>query len=302
MNNSFKRQQNNIERRMNGMGPIRMFLEDPDFLQERDQILSEGQSHLIMQLFYTNLVILLLGGGISYFLARMTLKPIEEAHEAQARFTADASHELRSPLAAMQSEIEVALRDKKLSKEEAITLLESNLEEVEKLKTLSEGLLELARDNGDSLTKEKVKIEEFVNKAIANVTKKAQEKSIVIDSKVNGFSVHGHLDSLVELITILLDNAIKYSERGKMISLIAKKENNHAVIEVSDQGKGIAKEDLPFIFDRFYRADASRSKKKEGYGLGLSIAKKIVETNHGKIEAHSESEKGSNFIITLPLA
>lgn len=140
-----QQQQTIIQRRM--IEPSD-FLEDPTFLSERNSILTETKNQIIEQLLYTNLVILVLGGGLSYFLAQKTLRPIEEAHQSQVRFTSDASHELRSPIAAMQSEIEVALRDPKLDFSESKKLLKSNLEELNRLTSLSENLLQLARENG----------------------------------------------------------------------------------------------------------------------------------------------------------
>jgi signal transduction histidine kinase len=152
------------------------------------------------------------------------------------------------------------------------------------------------------MQKEGVKIEEFISAAIKNVSKKAKTKNILIEKSVNGFSVVGNKESLTQLITILLDNAVKYSEKETKICLSAEKQNKVAIITVVDEGVGIAEKDLPYIFDRFYRADSSRSKTgADGYGLGLSIAKKIVDANGGKIFVESEINTGSTFRLELPL-
>jgi signal transduction histidine kinase len=207
-----------------------------DFNSSRQTQLDTEKSRLINRLAFFNLLVLLLGGLASYQLARRTLRPIEDSLEAQKRFTADASHELRTPLAAMQSEIEVALRDSGLTKKEATEILQSNLEEVGKLKDLSEGLLRLASTG-----------------SVVNIKIHRQEKS--------------------------------------------------AVVEIEDNGQGIKASDLPHVFDRFYRADNSRTKEiKGGYGLGLAIAKKIADLHHGVIEVKSAPGKGSIFTILLPLA
>ncbi len=270
-----------------------------DYMEER---LIEAKRSVFYQLLYTNIVILFLGGGVSYIFARMTLKPIEESHEAQSRFAADASHELRSPLAAMKSEIEVALRDPKLDKKEAIDIIRSNLEEVNKLQKLSEDLLELARDNGKTLKKNNCVAKEIIRESIKKASKEAKTKNIKINEDIDEkIIIFGNKESLVELFLILLDNAIKYSEEGGEINFYAHKKSGDVEIRVEDQGVGIRKEEIDHIFKRFYRAELSRSKNKvNGYGLGLSIANKIVSANNGKINVESIEGKGSTFTVTLP--
>jgi len=277
-------------------------LNNPEFTDYMQQRLIESKKNIFYQLLYTNIIILIAGGGVSCFFARLTLRPIEESHEAQSRFAADASHELRSPLSAMKTEIEVTLREPEIKKEEAIKVLKSNLEEVDKLQKLSEGLLELARNNGDSLAKGNVFVKDFVEKAIVKITKEAKAKKIIIKENIdNKLLVFGNKESLVELVSILLENSIKYSEENKEILITAQKKNKFVEFKIKDEGFGIGKDDLAHIFNRFYRADLSRSKNKiNGYGLGLSIAKKIVESNNGKIDVESIEGSGSTFIIALP--
>lgn len=234
-------------------------------------------------------------------MARRTIKPIEEAHLREVRFTADASHELRSPLAALKTEIEVALRDKQLTKEEAVALLASNLEEVERLRNLSENLLSLARDDSNLIV-EKIALTDPISKAVATIMPEAEKKKIEIKLKTpKNIFITGNRDYLTQLFTILLDNAVKYSEKEKTVKIIAEKHGNEAIVKVVDQGIGLSKEDQAHIFERFYRVDQSRSKNKtDGYGLGLSIAQKIVENHHGKIEIESTLVKGSTFTVKLP--
>jgi len=282
----------------------RMFggINTPELQDYMEEQLLEGKRSVFYQLAYTNFVIFVVGGGISYLLARMTLRPIEESHEAQSRFAADASHELRSPLSAMKSEIEVTLRDPNLDKKEAVRILESNLEEVNKLQKLSEGLLELARDNGDSLLKEEILVSELIKDACEKVSKNAKARKIeIVDSTGDKLSVFGNKESLSELFGILLDNSIKYSEPDKKIVITTHKKDKTVEVRIKDEGFGIKGSDLPHIFDRFYRAEISRSKNKiDGYGLGLSLAKKIVESNKGNIIAESTDGQGTVFMVTLP--
>jgi signal transduction histidine kinase len=271
----------------------------PDVSQYQME-LDDGRKHLALKLVYFNLIILTLGSLASYQLARRTLRPIEEALEAQTRFSGDASHELRTPLTAMQSEIEVALRNSKLSAADARKLLQSNLEEVAKLKNLSDGLLRLARGTSQ-LERGPVDLAEAVNQAEGRLTKLAQSKQIKFSRQGGTVIALGDAQTLVELISILLDNAIKYSPSGSTVTVELSKQNKQAVITVLDQGSGVADADLPHIFERFYRADSSRSKDQvDGYGLGLSIAQKIVEAHDGSITVRNNH--GASFTVRLPLA
>ena len=296
------KQQNNFQTG----GRLRQFdfLEDAAILEtERELQLEEGRDRIFWELFYINIAILIAGTGLSYLLARITLRKIEEAHVAQTRFTADASHELRSPLAAMMSEIEVALRDPKLDKDEAIKILKSNLEEVDRLKNLADGLLELANGKEEFRLKP-IRLNDIAKISIENISKKiaAYKAEVKIDI-TEGLNVLADKDSIMQLLTILLDNALKYSKEKPLIIIEAEKVGRHVELKVIDNGLGISEEDLPHIFDRFYRAEPSRTKNKiEGYGLGLSIAQEIVRKNRGKIEAVSRLGEGTTFKVTLNFA
>lgn len=274
-----------------------------EFRRVRLAQIAESKQRIQVNLVYFNFIILIAGGAASYFLAKRTLEPIQEVLEAQHRFTADASHELRTPLTAMRTEIEVALRDKKLSLEEAKQLLKSNLEEVSKLQSLSAGLLKLAQSDTTTYTAfEPCKLQSITQEAIERVTPLAKAKHITIETNAANITIDGDARSLTELLVILLDNAIKYSDENKTVSVTLSKKANQAVLTIRDEGIGIPAADLPHVFNRFYRADVSRSKHRaEGYGLGLSIAQKIVASHNGTITVKSTMGKGSTFTITLPL-
>jgi signal transduction histidine kinase len=285
--------------RPNNLGPDTF----PSFQQMRDDQLSKDRASLRTHLIEFNAAVLVLGGLASYALARRTLHPIEEALESQTRFTGDASHELRTPLTAMQTEIEVALRDKNLSSSDARSLLKSNLEEVGKLRALSDGLLRLARRNGVPDDNATAELEKIVAQAIDRHQKSASSRKIVINNKATKLILKGDPDSLTELVAILIDNAIKYSPRGTEVTITSRRHVKTVLISITDQGEGISVEDLPRVFERFYRTDTSRSKNKaEGYGLGLAIAQQIAESHHGFIDVKSAIGKGSTFTAHLPLA
>ncbi len=258
--------------------------------------ISEVRRRILLTLGTLDAFILVASGISGYFLAGKTLYPIEEMLETQKNFVSNASHELRTPLTSLKTEIEVELRNKSLTLPGARALLKSNLEEVNKMQKLSNYLLNLNRyqKGENNLILEKVDLKDVVLMALKNVDLLAKRKHLKIAAELQPAKVKGEEDSLLELVTILLDNAIKYSKKNGKIIVKA----SETSLSIQDFGMGIAEEDLPHIFERFYRADVSRSKeKKDGYGLGLSIAQNIVEMYEAKIEVKSKVGKGTTFIV-----
>lgn len=293
-------------------GRVMMDIGDPftGSIRDRVQELFEQQydvatDHLRARLIIINLFVLGAATLASYFLAKRTLWPIEESLEEQRRFTADASHELRTPLTAMRSEIEVALRNANTKPEEHADILRSNLEEIHRLEQLSRGLLRLARSEVDAkgVTWETVPVSAVVDDAIRQVMPHADKKHITIDRVDIAGSWRGDKHSFVELLVILLDNAIKYSDAQTTVRIAGESSGRNVSVRVQDHGIGIKASDLPHIFDRFYRADSSRTKNTvDGYGLGLPIAKQITERFDGKIAVASTIDEGSTFTLTFPRA
>ncbi len=275
----------------------------PDFNAIRQQTLEDSEHSLQMNLILLNLGTLVVGAALSYVLARRTLEPIEEAFEMQGRFTADASHELRTPLTAMQTSIEVGLRNPKLSLDDAKGLLNGTLDEVRKLGSLSNGLLKLTRSNGQDMPKKPVSLKTISNEAVSQLELAANNKQIKIINNAEPIKALGDDISIKEVIVILLDNAIKYSGPNSSITLNTRQHGKVAILSVSDQGQGMKSTDVMHVFDRFYRADQSRSRDHiEGYGLGLPIAKQIVDAHGGTIDVKSKPGEGSTFTVKLPLA
>lgn len=257
----------------------------------------EAGSQMIESLLYINLIILVAGGAGSYLLARRTLRPIEDAHEAQSRFTSDASHELRTPLAAMKAEIEVALRDTSLPPDEARELLESNLEEVNKLIQLSEMLLNLSRQDYDSLEKKRLNLSTLLTETLKPF--KDSKSRFEITSRKNAY-LYGDKAALSELMSVLVDNALKYSDPDSKISIRIYEQMRLICFEIINTGPTIDEQVLPRLFDRFYRGDTSRTDSNHnGYGLGLALAKKIVDVHGGEIQVSSKKNK-TKFIFYIP--
>jgi len=290
-----------LERRIEfGRMIFREDFEGPKFLAP--VAIEEVKHRIALSLIYFNIAVLFLAGIFSYTLAKRELAPIQTAMEMQNRFASDAAHELRTPLTAMKTEIEVALRSGKITENEAKEVLESNLEEIEKLQLLSNSLLALSRyDESTFKERENVPIKEIVNEAIDRVRQNALDHEIEISTELENAKIPCQRDSLIELFAIILDNSIKYSPRGKRIWVTSKASQKSIEIEVRDEGYGIEEEDLNKIFDRFYRGKAPQVEKVEGHGLGLSIAKKIVELHGGTIKVSSMPSVGTIVTVTLPL-
>jgi len=260
--------------------------------------IAESRTRIVLILGLVNLSILVLSGLGGYFLAGLTLDPIAEMVDEQKEFVSNASHELRTPLTSLMTEIEVALRDKKITLGGAKKLLTSNLEEVKKMNDLSNYLLKLNKSEYDKTQIEfkQVDLKQIVLNAIDKILPLAAASTIKIVEKLSTAEVKGNEDSITELAIILLDNAIKYSKKGGSIDV----KTYGSSLEITDHGIGIPERDIPHIFDRFYRADSSRSKERtDGYGLGLSIAKSIADAHGARIEVESKVGRGSTFMVTF---
>lgn len=271
-----------------------------EFLAQR---IAEGRSALAERLIWLNLLAVAAGSALSYYLARRTLEPIEANVEAQAQFVSDASHELRTPLTALQTSNEVALRRRSLSETEARELLRQNITEVTKLKSLTDGLLRLATQSAGPPVLEPVSLQDGAAEAMNRVINLAQSKQIAVEDSVAATSVLAQSTDVVQIVVILLENAIKYSPAGSTVYLSSSVRGRTGSIHVRDTGPGIRPYDQRRIFERFYRADQSRSRQVvEGHGIGLSLARKLAHRYGGEITVASTVGKGSSFTLKLPLA
>ncbi len=275
------------------------------YAQPDPRSLIAGRTHLLDQLILTNLVVLVAGGLISYVLARESLKPIEETHEQQKRFVADVSHELRTPLTALRMESEVALMDDQATPKELKRVINSNIEEAAKLENLINNLMKLSLLEAGEVQRQftQLDLRQLAKEAIDQLKPQAAAKNIKIkleQAKNTNVFIKGDRDSLVQLIVIFLDNAVKYSPKQTPVTLsIEKSSNNVTSLSIKDKGIGIKPEHLEHIFDRFYRADAARS-KDGGFGLGLSIAKLITDIHKANIIITSTPKQGTIVRVDFP--
>lgn len=263
----------------------------------RSSELAESKASVVGMLLYVNVVVLTVGGGASYLLARRTLRPIEEAHSAQARFVSDTSHELRTPLATMTTELEVALQDTSLSKQEMRDLLGSNLEEVQRLSKLSSMLLMLSSDSTTPLPRQTFSLYTSVQQAIERTQ---QAERITLHAPKKTVYVHANQQAIEELVLILLDNALKYSPPDSSVTIALAQTGHRLHVRIINGGDGIAPEHMPHIFDRFYRADSART-GSNGYGLGLALAKQISDSHGAGLTATSIHGGTTVFSFSLPI-
>lgn len=226
---------------------------------------------------------------------------LDGAFSNQQQFIQDVSHELRTPLTALKGKQEVAL-NKKRSPEEYESVLAVNLEEINKMSQLVENLLVLERlENKEPLLKiQPVDLTLMIERILAGMKPLAEQKNIpLLFSSNKQVFIEADGNQIGRVISNIVDNAIKYTPIKGRVNINLCKDNTFAKIVISDTGIGINEDELPRIFDRFYRIDKSRS--SSGFGLGLSIAKSIVDAHKGKIEVESHADRGTIFTISLPL-
>lgn len=280
------------------------YSQDQTFFKEAPPMISTSElenelKEFALNLLIINLVIFVVSGGAGYFLAGRTLQPIKLMIDEQNQFISDASHELRTPIATLRAEMEAALMEKRISGQQVHKLIRSNLEDLTVLQNMANNMLKLTKVHtvGNGVA-QPVSVLEIVNTACTKTASLAKKKKINIEIDVPEAIVQGDKDNLVELFVILLDNAIKYSPSNSKIAVVCENLDHKVRVMVKDNGEGITQADLPHIFERFYRADKSRS--RDGYGLGLSIAKKIIDSHKGSISVVSKLNKGSVFTVELP--
>jgi len=238
--------------------------------------------------------------GISIFLARVTVKPVERAWNQQRQFVADASHELKTPLTVITTNAELITAAG--NEEDRLRCGENILQVAKQMRGLVEGMLELARaDNGSlRMNWKTVDFSETLNSIILLFEPLCYENSLTLENKVEAnVLLRGSEEYLGQVPEILLDNALKYSEPGTTVRVSLEKQAGSCLLTVENRGETISGEDLKNIFKRFYRGDKARSGSK-GYGLGLAIAEDIVKQHKGKIWC--ESRDGVNrFMVRLPM-
>ncbi len=246
-------------------------------------------------------VVALLAG---YYVSGRALRPIKNSWNQQQRFVADASHEMRTPLAIIQSNLDLALSHAENAEVEVLEWVSNAKAEARRLTRLTDDLLTLARSDGQETVLEltEVDLSALVMEVQELFLPIAEVKQIRFefeqDTKIEmDYYVTGDRMRLRQLLVILIDNALKYTLEGGVIKVFLTQQRHHTVLKVQDTGIGMDQDEMIHAFDRFYRADLARKRESGGTGLGLSIAKWIVEMHGGKISVQSEKEVGTTFTV-----
>jgi two-component system sensor histidine kinase CiaH len=268
----------------------------------------EAEEGLLRSLRFTMVVGIAIGGLVSlvagFFLAGRSLVPIRRSWEKQQQFVADASHELRTPTAVIQARTELLFRHPDRTIEQESQSIANILKESKRMGKLVDDLLTLARSDSNQLQLQldPLSLERIMDEMIGQFQFLADTKEINIQTNIQRPQpFFGDEERIRQLLVILLDNALKFTPAGGTITVTCRKQTHTVQLSVKDSGCGISGEDLPFIFERFYRGDKARTRTEGGTGLGLSIAKWIVEAHGGEIRVQSELAVGTEVIVLLPV-
>ena len=243
--------------------------------------------------------------GLSFFLARMSLRPVEHAFSEQQRFVQDASHELKTPLTVILANLSILKSHPTATIHEEVLWIQNTETEARRMQELTERLLFLAKADSKRLSPkiERLSLSQLTEAAALPFTALAFERGLTLETKLEAeLYVKGDARALTQLLAILIDNALKYARSGSVVTVRLARQKKHALLSVHNEGEVIPQDALPHLFDRFYRVDKSRARAQGGYGLGLSIAKTIAHAHGGDIRVESSAEHGTCFTTTLPLS
>jgi signal transduction histidine kinase len=258
---------------------------------------------LFIILAFSALIFSIIAFAFSRVMSNRAMVPIERAFKRQQEFVADASHELRTPLSVMLSSLDILEMEDEEKNEISAKMVANLKEEVKRMTGLVGDLLTLARSDSDdpNISFEVFDLRPIAERTIHTFEGHAASKNIQLGLDIStAITIFGNKDRITQLLYILLDNAIKYSKESGSVTLSITMEKNMVTISVKDNGIGIDEKDLTHIFERFYRVDKARTRQQGGHGLGLSIAKWIVDIHDGRISVESKIGEGSIFIVKIP--
>ena len=264
--------------------------------------LVDAMGRVVLYLALGSLAAILFAFGAGLWLADKALDPIRRNVASQKRFVSDASHELRTPVTIIQTAAEAILRSRETVPPRVQRLAADISNESQQLGRLVAdlGVLAQAGTRQAQMQMEEVSVDQLLENALASARLLARPFDVRLESKISAYGhVLGDAARLHQLLGILVDNAVRHSDRGAAVTFEAEAEARHLVLRVRDHGPGIPEDELPHIFERFYRG--SRDRQVEGSGLGLAIARWIVEEHRGQISVRSAAAVGSEFTVVLPL-
>lgn len=242
---------------------------------------------------------------VVFFLTTLTLYPLKKSRERERRFLADAAHELRTPLTIIKTDTEVLLRDRSATLADTKELLKKNIDEIDALTNIANGLLDLMRIKKKKVTDSSIEIHPVLTTVVEKFIPRARARGISLVSLfelgTETMCVRGSAEVLERVFGNGIENAIKYTESGGKISVSLERKGTELHIKIKDTGCGIAPEDMPFVTEPFYRADSARA-MVDGSGLGLAIMKDAIEAYGGQLHVESMLKEGTTVHISLPRA
>lgn len=260
----------------------------------KDQELLQSQLVRYLIIF----VLATLGTGlISQYLTKRNIKPIEESYEKQKEFVQNASHELKTPLTVINTNIDVLLSTKGFEDNKWLKYVKT---EVKRMNKLTHDLLYLANNEEQDIIKSEFNASEQLERLLLGVEALAYEKGIKLEYNLeDNVSITFNKEQFIQVVLILIDNAIKYTEKDYLITVVLEKQSKYTVIKVRNTGEGIEEKNLERLFERFYKEDKSRVNKQNSYGLGLSIARAIMDNHKGLIDVSSVIGEYTEFEIKV---
>jgi signal transduction histidine kinase len=274
----------------------------PDVIQVGRSLAPETEAleNLLHLLLLGAIVAVALAAGGGWFLAGRALVPVRQAFERQKAFVGNASHELRTPLAVIKANAEFLQQAQPENAE-----VEDIVAEADRMSALVDALLALARgEKAEARQRERFDLGLVVETSVDTLKPLADERqvSLAVRHDDADLRIDGDRDQIKQLMVILLDNALRYTGRGGSVDVDVLRSDGSGIVRVSDTGIGIPQEAIGHVFDRFYRADEARNRDSGGVGLGLAIARELVDDHGGKIAVVSRPGEGSTFTVQLPLA
>lgn len=239
---------------------------------------------------------------ISLYFSNRTMKPLLEVWQKQKQFVADASHELKTPISIINANYDLLLANSEETIQSQKKWLDYIKVGTDRMTKLTNSLLMLAKfDDPENISKAlSFDLSETIQSVVLSMEAAMLEKGIQSTTSIPAnITVNSDPEALTQVVSILLDNAVKYTDKNGQINIALAQSNNQVVFSVRNSGKGIPKQDLPKVFDRFYRADQSRTHENGGHGLGLSIAKAIIDALGGRIQAESVEGEYTAFTFRL---
>ena len=279
----------------------------PELPRSFERSLMDYAEDLRRSIIIGDIITIIVAGALSFLLAGRTLRPIKEMLDRQSRFFANATHDLRTPLAVMTTEDEVALRRKAIDDTSAREILKSNLEELRRMSTMVEQMRILSRaqagGHGRPATKDELNLGSIARNAVSKMTRRAEELGISISAdQIEEAVIRGNRESFERALFNVIENAIAYTSSGGTVTVAVKRNGTHVELSVHDTGIGIPAKDLPHITEPFYRADEARSANTGGSGLGLTIVADIVAMHGGTLNIESEPNLGTTVSMRFHIS